>query len=328
MRKVLIGGLALLVVLAGVGAFGWFHRGSPGVPVDVAIPKGASTTAVAAILKQDKVISSTFTFRLFAKLRGLDGRIEAGKYVMNEGLGAQAALDLLAKGAIEKGTAVSVPEGFTIAQIAERVGAHTQITKDAFLKAATDGSVRASIEPANVKSLEGLLYPETYFVGENETATQLVTRMVKLFEQRTATLDWSYAESHGLTRYQAAIIASLIEREARLDEDRPKVSAVIYNRLAKHMRLQIDITALYGTAHKVPTRADLRRPSPYNTYLIDGLPPTPISTSGIESLHAAVHPAAIDAIFYVVIDPSGKEGFTNSPQEFEELKKKRPAEVH
>ena len=100
-----------------------------------------------------------------------------------------------------------------------------------------------------------------------------------------------------------------------MDEDRAKVAAVIYNRLAKGMRLQIDITALYGLdEHKVPTRADLRRESPYNTYLIDGLPPTPIANPGLESIQAALHPADIDAIYYVVIDPSGKHGFTDDPR--------------
>jgi UPF0755 protein len=329
MKRLLIGGVALVVVIAAVGAFAIFRRPTPGIAIEVDIASGSTTTAVAELLSEKEVISSTFLFRAFAKVRGLDGRIEAGRYEMAKGMGEQAALDILSEGPIEKGTSVSFPEGFALKQVAARIGARTHITEASFLKAATDGSVRAAIEPPNVETLEGFLFPETYVVGEREDAPGLVRRMVKEFEARTAELDWSYAESKGLSKYQALVIASLVEREARLDEDRPKVAAVIYNRLAKGMRLQIDITALYGLdQHKVPVPSDLRRPSPYNTYLIDGLPPTPIANPGLDSLKAALAPANINAIFYVVIDPSGKEGFTDSPQEFERLKQQRPPEVH
>jgi UPF0755 protein len=328
-RRLLIAGLAVVVLAGGLSAFGWFYRPSGDGRVEVAVTSGATTNGVAQLLKEKGVISSPLAFRVLAKLRGLDGKIQAGRYVMAKGLGAQGALDVFAHPPIEKGTAVGVPPGFNVRQIAARVGAKTKIGQDAFLTAATNGIVRSSILPSNVKTLEGLLFPETYFVSERETAPELAERMVKLFESRTSKLDWSFPESRKLSRYQALIIASLVEREAKVDEDRSKVAAVIYNRLAKGMRLQIDITALYGLdEHKVPRLADLRRPSPYNTYLIDGLPPTPIASPGMDSLRAALHPANIDALYYVVIDPSGKHGFTADPREFERLKQQRPAEVH
>jgi UPF0755 protein len=224
------------------------------------------------------------------------------------------------------GTTVPIPEGFSVKQIGERFAARTQI-KD-FESVAMGGSVKGPGQPVGVNSLEGFLWPETYFVGERETASGVAKRMVDTFTAATADLDYSVPESKNLSRYQALIIASLIEREARVDEDRDKVAAVIYNRLAIGMRLQIDITALYGTDHKVPTRADLRRESPYNTYLIDGLPPTPIANPGMDSIEAALHPADINALYYVVIDPSGRHGFTDDPAEFERLKQQRPPEVH
>jgi UPF0755 protein len=179
-----------------------------------------------------------------------------------------------------------------------------------------------------VNNLEGFLYPETYIVGERETAADVARKMVQEFEARTRDLDWSIPERRGVSRYDALIIASMVEREARIERDRPKIAQVIYNRLKRGMRLQIDITALYGTDHRVPTREDLRRESPYNTYLIDGLPPTPIASPGVASLEATLHPTFTRAIYYVVTDREGGHSFTDDPQEFERLKARRPDEVH
>ncbi len=328
-RKLLTGGAVLLAVVVALAAGAYFDRPSPGDPVQIEVASGATTSQVAAQLETSDVISSALFFRLMARVRGLEGELQAGRYEMAEGMGVQAALDVLSKAPIEKGVTVPIPEGFSLRQIAERLEARTQIVGADFIAAANSGAGRASIQPPEVNLLEGLLFPESYFVGERENAEGVVRRMVEHFEQRTVSLDWSLPESRGLSRYQAVIIASLIEREARVAEDRPKVAAVIYNRLARGMRLQIDITALYGLdEHKVPTRADLQRPSPYNTYLIDGLPPTPIASPGLDSLSAALHPANGDWIYYVVIDPSGRHGFTNSPEEFARLKQQRPEEVH
>ncbi len=325
-RKLLVAALVLVVLAAGVGVAAFVYRPSPGDEIDVAIPRGASTQQVASILAENDVISSTLFFRAVSRIRGMDGRLQAGLYRLNRGMGTQAALDALSRAPIEKGTNVAFPEGFAVRQIGERLAARTHI-KD-FNAVATNGSVRGPGQPAGVNSLEGYLWPETYFIGEREDAAGVARRMVNTFEAATGDLNWSFAEGKGLSRYEALIIASLIEREARVDEDRDKVAAVIYNRLAKGMRLQIDITALYGTDHKVPTRADLQRESPYNTYLIDGLPPTPIANPGLDSIRAALNPADINAIYYVVIDPSGKHGFTDDPAEFERLKQQRPPEVH
>ncbi len=326
-RRLFLAGLTIVVVAAAVGGFMFLRPGA--ASHEVVIPTGATTIEIGRILEQEGVISSDSLFEIGVWLRRLEGKIQAGRYDLRSGMGLVTVLNALARGPLEKGSGVTVPEGFTLRQIAERVGRNTKITRDTFLASATSGSIRGSIQPGGVKTLEGFLFPETYFVSEIEDAKGLLGRMVQEFERRTGGLDWSYAESRGLSRYQALILASLVEREAKVAEDRAKVAAVIYNRLAKGMRLQIDITALYDLdQHKVPTRADLRRASPYNTYVIDGLPPTPIANPGLDSLKAALQPAPIDAIYYVVIDPSGKHGFTSDPQEFERLKQQRPPEVH
>lgn len=326
-RRLLLAAVAIVVVAAAIGGFVFLRPGSGSH--EVVIPRGATTIQIGQILEREGVIGSDSMFEIGVWLRRLEGKLQAGRYDLREGMGLIAALNVLARGPLEKGSGVTVPEGFTLRQVAERVGRNTRITADAFLAAGTNGSLRASIQPTNLQTLEGFLFPETYFVSETEDAAGLLGRMIREFEKRTADLDWSYAESRGLSKYQVLTLASLVEREARVAEDRGKVAAVIYNRLAKGMRLQIDITALYGLdEHKVPTRADLQRPSPYNTYLIDGLPPTPIANPGFESIKSALQPAQIDAIYYVVIDPSGKHGFTSDPQEFERLKQQRPPEVH
>lgn len=328
MKRVIALSVATVVLGVAVTGFVAFRRPAPGDAVVVEIPSGATTTAIGELLAEQEVIGSLLGFRLMARVRGLDGGIQAGRYELARGMGVHAALDELSGAPDEKGVSVAVPEGFSLRQIAERLGANTQLSTEEFTQVTISGEVRASIQPEGVDTLEGFLFPETYLVGERETAVDVARRMVSTFESRTASLDWSRAEALGVSAYEALIIASMVEREARVDEDRAKIAAVIHNRLAIGMRLQIDITALYGLdEHKVPSRADLRRESPYNTYLIDGLPPTPIANPGRAAIEAALHPADIDAIFYVVIDPSGRHGFTDDPAEFERLKEMRPPEV-
>ena len=329
-RRWLIAGVAIFLLLSFAGTFVWFNRPAPGPRVEVVIEEGLTTRQIAGRLITAKVIArgSALWFRVFARLRGLDGKIQAGRFELATGMGPQAALDILSKPPLERGTPIVIPPGFSLPQVAVRIGARTHITAEAFLAVATNGSVRPSIIPADVKNLEGFFFPDTYIVGDRETATDVANKMVREFEARTKDLDWSIPERRGLTRYDVLVMASLVEREAKVEGDRPKIAAVIYNRLKRGMRLQIDITALYGTDHRVPTRADLQRESPYNTYLIDGLPPTPIASVSIESLEAALHPAYTRAIYYVVTDKSGRHSFTDDPAEFERLKARRPDEVH
>ena len=326
MKRLLAVGIVVLLV-AGVGYVGFLRKPSGGEPVTFDVAPGQTTAQIAQQLKEKGVIDNVLWFRLMAKLRRVDGHIQAGRYQLRKGMGTQAALDVLSGNAGEAGVEITIPEGFTLRQIAARIGSRTKIKPDDFVTAATNGSVRAEIEPPQTNSLEGLLFPQTYLVAERETASQVAQRMVDEFTRATAPLDYASPLERGLSRYQAVIVASLIEREAKVPEDRAKVAAVIYNRLARHMRLQVDATALYGLPeHKVPTQADLRRRSPYNTYLIPGLPPTPIASPGLASLDAAVHPAKIDALYYVVCAKNGKSCFTNSPAEFERLRRLSPAE--
>jgi UPF0755 protein len=327
-KRVMVGVLVVSVLGVGTVSYAVLHNPAKGAPVEVDVPPGATTSGIADLLTRDGVIGNRLAFRILSKLRGLDGRIEAGRYKMWKHMGIDAALDVLAKPPIEKGTPVTIPPGFTMREIAARVGAKTHISVNDFLAAAKRNALPPIAQSADISNAEGFLFPETYLVGDTESADQLVRRMFDEFQARTAGLAWDAADGLKMTHYQIVIVASLIEREAKVPEDRAKVAAVIYNRLRKHMRLQIDATAIYGIPHKVPTLADLRRPSPYNTYLIDGLPPAPIASPGLASLDAALHPAPIDALYYVVCEPSGQSCFTDSASEFEKLKARRPAGTH
>jgi UPF0755 protein len=323
--------LVVLAVLGmvGTGALGYVyvHRPSPGPAIDVYVPAGATTARIADELRSDGVISSLQGFRVVARIRGLDGSLRAGRYRLRKGMGVLAALDVMRSGPTDKTFAVTIPEGYTVRQIAAKVASRTPIGAEAFLRAARPEVVRPADLPAGTGTLEGFLFPETYVIGEWEPASIVVPRMVSEFERRASALDWSFAFGRGLTRYQALTLASLVEREAKVPEDRAKIAAVIYNRLKKGMNLQIDATVLYDLpAHKVPTKKDLERPTPYNTYLHPGLPPTPIANPGIESLRAALAPAQIDALYYVVVDKSGRHGFANTFEEFQRLlRTRRPA---
>jgi UPF0755 protein len=189
--------------------------------------------------------------------------------------------------------------------------------RDTFLQVAQSGAVRSKYEPPEVTSLEGLLYPDTYFVSKDETDQQILTRLVSAFDQKADTIGLSGPNAAGMTPYQTVVAASLIEREAKLDEDRPLISAVIHNRLAAGMPLQIDATVCFakGGCNAAPTAADLALDSPYNTYKVAGLPPTPISNVTLKSLQAAQNPAPVPYLYYVLSDKNGKHKFATTPEE-------------
>lgn len=297
-----------------------------GGPVEVLVPAGATTSSVGELLHSRGVIESALQFKIWSRIKGLDGQIRAGKYNLRSNLGARRALEVLGRGPIEKTVSVTIPEGYTVKQIAPRVDAKLELSEEDFLEAATSGQIKPPFDsPEN--SLEGFLYPDTYTLSPDETSVEVIQRMIDNFNEKTADLNWTALADRGITPYQALIVASLIEREAKVDEDRAKVSAVIYNRLKKPMRLQIDITALYDAPrHKVPTKQDLKRESPYNTYLNDGLPPTPIANPGLPSIRAALEPANINALYYVLIDKVGHHGFADTFAEFQRLRQSCPKE--
>ena len=314
-------------------AAGWFllvrpdHSISAGEPVEVAIAKGTSTAGIAEQLSQEGVIGNALMFRVLARTGDRDAALKAGTYALETGMEYDAVLARLEKGPEIVIFDVPIPEGFTTRQVATRFAKRAGVDEDELLALMTSGAPRFADEypflaGAYRDSLEGYLFPATYRVKEGASAETVVRMMLDTFAKKTASLDMSYAESKNLTFSDVIVIASAIEREAQLADDRPRVASVIYNRLKAGMRLQLCATVLYELPGKTSvTLEDLKIESPYNTYIHAGLPPGPISNPGIASIEAAAHPPKTKYLYYVLTGKDGSHTFTETYDEFLRAKK-------
>ena len=293
--------------------------GAVGEEITVTVEPGMSTASIADLLERDGVITKASVFRYYARFNGA-GTIEAGDYTLHKKEDMSTVLDVLQGGAkVDPGIRLTIPEGLTVAQVADLVGKVPGRSADKFRAVAVSGTVHSSFQPAGQTSLEGFLLPETYFVEAKDDEARILQRMVEAFDSAATELGIVDASGRlGVTPYQAMIVASLVEREARVAEDRGKVARVIYNRLNVKMPLQIDATVLYAIEQKTGVRkqsvllSDLKIDSPYNTYQIAGLPPGPIANPGRASLEAALAPTPGPWIYYVLADASGRHEFTES----------------
>jgi UPF0755 protein len=317
-----LGVLVVLIIAAGLTAVtirNDVDPGHTGPRVSVTIPKGASTDEIASILARAGVIHSTTVFRLYVKVKGV-GVLLPGTYKLPKDSSYGSAISALEAGPPIVYQKFTIPEGFTLAQIADRVGSLPGRSAAAFMAAATSGQVTSQYEPAGQTNLEGLLFPATYSVPTTASDVSIVQMMVSAFDDNVANLNLGQAAATlGVTPYQVIVVASMVEREAKLDEDRGPIASVMYNRLRRGMLLQIDATLLYGENISDPSKMDRNSDSPYNTYKFKGLPPTPISSPGLPSLTAAASPPTTNYLYYVVIDKSGKSGFASTAAQFSQL---------
>ncbi len=306
------------VVAVGAAAF-WYQRqvdppGQPGAEVAITVEQGMSTGEIGTLLERTGVITSASVFRYYVKLNGL-GTVEAGDYTLHQRESMAAVVKVLEGGAeVDKGVPLTIPEGLTLKEVAQLVGTLPGRSADRFLQVAAGGTVRSQYQGAGA-SLEGLLLPETYFFAVEDDEVAILRRMVEAFDALATRLDVNGAAARmGVTPYQVIVVASMVEREARVDEDRGKVARVIYNRLEIEMPLQIDATVQFalGKQKDVLLFSDLEIDSPYNTYKVAGLPPGPIAAPGQESLAAAVAPTPGSWLYFVVIDDNGLHTFADS----------------
>lgn len=313
-RSFLALGIIAALVLPFVFVAGWFvwelsPPGDAGAEVLVEIQPGWGAKEAGDALQARGVIGSSLAFQIWAKVSGTN--FQAGAYELNEHLGVREAAAVLRRGpGAASHLTLALPPGLTLGQIADRVGQLPGHTRDAFLQTAASGVVRSRFQPAEVTSLEGLTWPDTYFIGAHETDAEILRTIVSAFDDHAtaAGITGAGIAGTGVTAYDTVKIASLIQAEAGATDDAPLVSAVIANRLARGMQLQIDATLCYakGGCPPVPNNADKQINSPYNTYKITGLPPTPIMTVTDPTLRAALHPAAVPYLYYV----TGKDGVT------------------
>ena len=307
--------LAVIAVFVLYGLLGRFVSCSQvelvaeGTEVVVEVPEGATTSDIAETLADAGLISDGTTFTSLVMQKNVDASLKPGVYTMVGGSSPEAIIDQLIAG--PPITTFTIPEGFTIDQVADAVAQAygDAITVDQFKEAAHNAQAFAADFPfvadAYEGSLEGFLFPKTYNIEEGDTAETVIRKMLSQYQQETQDVDFSYPNSKGLSNYQALVMASVIEREAS-EGNRATVASVIYNRLAANMQLQVDASVAYLVGHE-PTPEDLEIDSPYNTYLNFGLPPGPICSPSLDCLQAVCHPEETNYLyFYFEPDENGE----------------------
>lgn len=330
--KTVYGFLALgLLVLILSGLFVYYVALAPpsgDAKVKLTIRPGWKITHVAEILARKGVVKNSRLFIVYAGYKQIEGFLP-GKYELKQGMTPSEAVSVLIKGPIIEKFVVTIPEGFSIKQIAARLSTGTRINGEEFRNQTQNGARSGDfanytfLRDNPTQTLEGYLFPKTYTITENVTTKEFIQLMLNQYEKETAGLDFAAAgKQRGLTSHNLVTIASLVEAEAKFDEERPLIAAVIYNRLSKNMKLQIDATVQYALPERKPSLSsqDLKVESPYNTYLHMGLPPGPICNPGLRSIQATLNPAPVNYLYYVLTDQTGKHSFTDSYQEFLKLK--------
>jgi UPF0755 protein len=304
------GGRDLLLALLLVGC------GSNTSAERVTVPQGTSFTAVTDSLVAHGVVSSRLWFKLLARVRGADRSVRAGVYQFQPGTSAWNVLNILASGS-EVATRFTVPEGLTIPEVAALAREKLGIPADSVIAAAKDSTSASATLGFPVKSFEGFLRPETYSLRQGTTARELVRVMAEGFVSAWKP-EWdARLDSFGWTRAQAVTFASIVEGEARADDERETIAGVYHNRLRIGMALQADPTVQYAiflaTGKRKPrlyTR-DYQVRSPYNTYLHPGLPPGPVNSPSLRSIQASLNPAKVPYLYFVA-GADGRHVFSRS----------------
>ncbi len=327
--------IAALFALVLAAALVWFllslfqsFAGDGHGRVIVQIPKGSSSSKIGSILARDDVVSSGFFFDLRALLAGKRSSLHSGRFVLKHEMSYSAAIDALSKPPPKViAVKVVIPEGYTRRQIAELV------REDALSGDYLAASQRSHLlnprhygAPRGTRNLEGFLFPATYDLRAGAPVQKLVDEQLIAFRRRFGSADTRRAHALGVTPYEMLTVASMIEREAQSEHDRPLIAAVIYNRLREGIPLGIDATIYYAVEQQKGiatytgelTQSMLKIDSPYNTRTHKGVPPTPISNPGEASIHAAAHPAHVPYLYYVAgADGCGEQVFSKSYAQFE-----------
>lgn len=294
----------------------------PGQPVQVEIPVGASASEIAEILAQAGVISSQDAFLLAVRTSGSEADLKAGRYELTTGMSEGEAIAIMKQGPQVATLKVIIPEGLRVVEILDRLAEAFERPREDFEKPLLEGQVTSEVVEfsgdVKLADWEGLLFPATYDFFEDASPATVLQLLSDTTQRRLVLVDWAPIEDAGFTVYEGIVIASLIESEVRVGEERQLVSSVIYNRLDQGMMLEIDTTVLYALSTRKISEFDRDVDSPYNTYQVEGLPPTPIGAPGLASLQAAAAPAITDFLFYVLSDKDGHHTFSETFEEHQE----------
>lgn len=323
------------VVAVGILVYGLLYAlvPSPGVEASktVTIEKGLTFKQIARTLEKDGIIHGATRFVLLGRIVNAEPKVKAGEYSFDLPISHWDVLEKIIEGRV-KTYRVTIPEGYTLSQMGDLLESHGIVSKEAFLEAASSPETLSQYQ-IEAPNLEGYLFPDTYTWSKEADPRAVVRfcldRFVQMFTPGMATR----ASEMGFTQGEIITIASIIEKETADPRERPLVSAVIHNRLKKGMPLQSDPTVIYGLPdfNGNLTRQDLRRYSPYNTYVITGLPPGPISNPGTDSITAALSPAPVDYLYFVSKN-DGTHHFSSTLKEHNEAvntyqrRRKKPEE--
>ena len=314
-----------MVILVG-GAFALWVRKTVTASVEhqsdriITIDPGAGTQAIVARLAEAGIVPHPLALKIYLRVTGRGSNLKAGDYKFPSPISPLQAIEKLRRGEVYL-ERVTIPEGFNRFEIAEAFATKTgKATTEVFLRLMEDQTPVARIAPA-ARNLEGYLFPDTYNYNTRTTPEDLIHAMVNRFEEVFAP-EWSVRASQlGLTVHKVVTLASIIEKEAKLPDERPHIASVFFNRLKRGMPLASDPTFIYaailaGDYDGNPNQLRYRgRSSPYNTYLVSGLPPGPIASPGRASLEAVLHPDNTGDLYFVVNGTGGRHKFSRTAAE-------------
>lgn len=267
--------------------------------VIVDIPSGSSFLKLTEILNNAGMVKNRILFYSLVATRRALSSIRAGEYEFNTSMTPSAVIDKLLRGEI-KTYSVTIPEDFSVKEIAARLMEYKLIDEESFFKLATNEEFLKSVS-IKADSIEGYLFPDTYNFDRSMTTRQIMHMMVEQFWKKVTPALLNRANKLGFSVQEYITLASIIGKESGDNDEKPFISAVFHNRLKRKMRLQSDPTAVYDLKNfeGAVRRSHLKRNSPYNTYIIRGLPPGPIANPGLDSLKAALYPANVNYLYFV-----------------------------
>lgn len=328
--------LLLIVILIAVGGYLFYNNGLKAVDlndsnaVQVDIPESSSSAKIAGILEENNLIRNKMIFRYRIKSRKVGSKLKAGTYSMSKSMNVDQLIDQLMDGGEnnKNATKFTIPEGYELKQMAKKLSDENLVDEARFLDLVSKKeNFEADYEflkeiPAG-QSLEGFLFPSTYEVFVNASEEDIIKKMLDEFGRVYKNEIKDNLESTGLDLNELVTLASIVEREGKLDEERPIMAGVFYNRIDQGMMLQSCATVQYilGERKEVLSTADTRTESPYNTYLHNGLPPAPIAAPGLVSIRATLNPADVDYLFFVKTGEDGSHTFSKT---FADHKKAKP----
>jgi UPF0755 protein len=303
-KRPVISIVLLFVLIIGVPCirYGLFLDVPPGsgeTSKIVDFKEGYPLKKIAEELAKSRVISSEGLFILYARVKGAEGKIKAGSYLLNDGMTPHVILHKLLTGDVYI-RRFAVPEGYSIYQLAGMLERRGFFSRDAFIDQCTDPSLLSELG-IRASSVEGYLYPCTYEIKPHATAADLIREMVSEFRKHYSRQFAAKAKAKHMSPMEVLTLASMVEKEAMTSREKPLIASVFINRLKKNMPLQSDPTAVYKVrafAGKI-SREDILRDSPYNTYKVNGLPPGPIGNPGSDAIDAVLNPARTKYLYFV-----------------------------